>query len=140
MIRKATTEDFEAIHRLCECDLGYECDISRVRERLENLDEVRECVFVAESAGNVAGFIHVEKYDVLYAPPMANILGIAVALDERRKGYGKALLSAAEDWAKERGIKSMRLNSGGKRKGAHEFYRNAGYNDEKEQLRFAKEL
>ena len=43
-------------------------------------------------------------------------------------------------WAKENGIKKVRLNSGFSRKDAHIFYRSIGYNNEKEQIRFMKEL
>ena len=45
-----------------------------------------------------------------------------------------------EDWARETGIKEIRLNSGMARKGAHEFYRRMGFTDEKEQMRFLKTL
>ena len=47
---------------------------------------------------------------------------------------------SAEKWAKNKGIQVMRLNSGGTRKEAHIFYRNIGFSDEKEQLRFIKEI
>ena len=42
--------------------------------------------------------------------------------------------------AKEKEIKEIRLNSGGSRKEAHEFYRTIGFDDEKMQVRFVKEL
>lgn len=88
----------------------------------------------------IAGVIHVEKYNVLYFPTMANILGIAVAANFRRQGIGSALLKRAEEWARENGAFSMRLNSGESRKQAHEFYRAQGYTDDKKQLRFIKDL
>lgn len=56
----------------------------------------------------------------------------------RRKRFATALLKAAEDWTKGKGCIGMRLNSGGTRHGAHDFYRAQGYNDEKEQKRFIK--
>ena len=140
MIREAVVSDCEQIQYLCEYGLGYACDKELVKMRLSNLDPDRECVFVAVSDGKVTGFIHVEKYELLYAPGMANILGIAVLSEFRRQGIGKRLLTAAEEWAKSRGIHTMRLNSGGTRKEAHMFYRSLGYSNEKEQLRFIKEI
>ena len=42
---------------------------------------------------------------------MANIQGMVVAKEHQRKGYGKELMKAAEDWARERNIEMVRLNS-----------------------------
>ena len=47
-------------------------------------------------------------------------------------------MQQVETWAKEKGIKEIRLNSGGTRKEAHEFYRAIGFDDEKVQIRFLK--
>ena len=139
-IREANPEDYVQIHSICENDLGYSCNRELVRKRLITLDKDRECVFVAILNDRVAGFIHVEKYEVLYCEPMTNILGLAVKKEFRRHGAGRELLNAAEIWAKDRGITMVRLNSGKTRTEAHEFYRNIGYGNEKEQLRFIKKL
>lgn len=140
MIREARITDYERIQSICELDLGYICEKDLVKMRLTNLDHKRECVYVACEDNKVIGFVHVEVYEVLYAPSMANILGIAVSSEYRRQGIGKLLLSKAEEWAKCKGINMMRLNSGATRKEAHEFYRSMGYNDEKSQQRFIKSL
>ena len=140
MIREARITDYEEIQSICELDLGYVCEKELVKARLANLDYNRECVFVADVDNKVTGFIHIERYDLLYAQSMANILGIAVSSEFRRQGIGKQLLAVAEQWAKDRGITMMRLNSGATRKEAHMFYRNLGYNNEKAQLTFTKSL
>lgn len=143
MIREAKITDSKEIKEIKEIstnDLGYFCDEELVRLRLSRLDNNRECVFVAEVEGQVAGFIHVEKYDLLYYKSMANILGLAVSSKFRRMGIGQKLMSATENWAKEREIDMIRLNSGEVRKEAHMFYRSLGFSDEKEQLRFVKKL
>ena len=143
-IRQATTSDIPAMNELFRKDLGYaECTLEIVENQFAGLDNSREAVFVAEAeddSSHIAGVIHVEKYNVLYFPTMANILGIAVSADFRRQGIGSALLKCAEEWARENGASSMRLNSGESRKQAHEFYRALGYIDNKKQLRFIKEL
>ena len=143
-IRQAIASDIPAMNELFRKDLGYaECRLEIVEKQFAGLDNSREAVFVAEAgdvSGHIAGVIHVEKYNVLYFPPMANILGLAVAADFRRQGIGSALLKRAEVWARENGASSMRLNSGESRKQAHEFYRAQGYTDDKKQLRFIKEL
>ena len=143
-IRQATTSDIPAMNELFRKDLGYaECTLEIVEKQFAGLDNSREAVFVAEAeddSSHIAGVIHVEKYNVLYFPTMANILGIAVSADFRRQGIGSALLKRAEEWARENGASSMRLNSGESRKQAHEFYRAQGYIDDKKQLRFIKKL
>ena len=139
-IREAKITDAAAVCRICSKDLGYECEENFVKECLDNLDAVREVVFVAELDGVVAGYIHGEVYRLLYWEPMVNILGLAVSSDCRRQGVGKALMHQVEDWAREKGIKEIRLNSGGTRKEAHEFYRAIGFDDEKMQVRFIKSI
>ncbi len=104
------------------------------------LDNNRETVFVAHTGERVTGCIHAEIYNLLYSESMVNILGLAVSADYRRQGVGKALLLQAEAWVREQGIFTMRLNSGASRKGAHAFYRAMGYDNEKEQIRFIKNL
>ena len=161
-IRHAAASDIPAMNELFQKDLGYaECTLEIVEKQFAGLDNSREAVFIAEAESTdasgdshdgspdvtsnarlfrIAGVIHVEKYNVLYFPTMANILGLAVAGDFRGQGIGSALLKRAEEWARENGASSMRLNSGESRKQAHEFYRAQGYIDDKKQLRFIKEL
>lgn len=140
MIRQANVNDYIDIHKICQDDLGYNCNVDLVKERLENLDSNRERVFVADVDGNVVGYVHAEKYNTLYFESMVNIQGLAVAKVYRRNGCGKALMDAVENWAKECGIQMIRLNSGMIRTDGHKFYRSIGYDNEKEQIRFMKKL
>ena len=141
IIREARADDIPQMCSLFQNDLGYaECTQEIVKNQFANLDANREAVFVAEVQGCLAGVIHIERYDVLYFPPMSNILGLAVSSDFRRQGIGSALLKRAEQWALEHKINTVRLNSGGTRTHAHQFYRAQGYVDDKTQLRFIKKL
>ena len=139
-IRKISESDAPSICEICSEEMGYKCSLSLVQEKIKNLDSRREAVFVAEVKSQVVGFVHVECYDVLYFESMANLLGLAVKRDFQKLGLGKALLLAAEKWAKEKGIRLMRLNSGINRTDAHAFYEHLGYVSEKEQKRFLKAL
>ena len=140
IIREATIEDAFAICNISCADLGYDCSCEFVSTRISNLDKGREKVFVAEVNGIVAGYIHAEKYQTLYFEPMINILGVAVSSECRRRGIGRMLLKHVECWANEVGIHRIRLNSGATRKEAHSFYRAMGYNNEKGQIRFIKDI
>ena len=139
-IREADVQDAFEIRNISCDELGYDCSCEFVKTRISNLDSRREKVFVAEVDGVVAGYIHAEKYETLYFEPMINILGLAVSSKFRRLGIGRSLLNCAEKWANEVGINKIRLNSGASRKEAHSFYRAMGFNNEKDQIRFIKDI
>lgn len=86
--------------------------------------------------------MNVRKADTNDASAICRICtyDLGVSRDNRRQGVGRALITCAENWAKEQGINIVRLNSGSSRKEAHEFYRAMGYDDEKMQIRFLKKL
>ena len=140
IIRKIELKDAGELCKIYSEEMGYECDSALVKSKIEKLDLKREAVFVVEEESQLLGFIHVERYEVLYFESMANILGLAVKKDFQKQGLGKALLLAAENWAQKNGIYLMRLNSGINRIDAHGFYEHLGYISEKEQKRFLKRL
>lgn len=140
MIREAALDDAEEICRICLDDLGYDCKEDYVKTRLTHLNRDRECIFVAEVEQKIIGFIHVERYELLYLPVMANILGLAVSSLARRQGVGTKLIDEAKQWAAQNDISTMRLNSGKARTEAHEFYRHNGFDHEKEQIRFTAKI
>lgn len=125
---------------ICSEDLGYNCSAAFVRQKLMSLDLSREAVFAAQAGNRVIGYIHIEKYDLLYFETLANVLGLAVRADSRRNGTGKLLIEAAENWAREIGAVGIRLNSGASRTDAHSFYRAVGFDSEKHQLNFLKKF
>jgi hypothetical protein len=139
-IRKVNINDANAVCKISRDDLGYNCDIELVKNRINELDDRREIVFVAVIDGNVVGYVHAEKFNTLYYKSMVNLQGLAVSSDYQRKGAGTALMAKVEEWAKDNNAKAIRLNSGFARKSAHEFYRALGYNNKKEQIRFMKEI
>ena len=138
-IRTATEKDLQDLLELIRKGLGDEdAKEDFVLAQLKKLPHEREEVFVAAVDGAAAGFIHVEVYSNIYFGPVGNILGLAVKEEFRRQGFASALLKTAEEWTKEKNCIGMRLNSGGTRLGAHDFYRSQGYDNEKTQLRFLK--
>lgn len=138
IIRQARIEDYKDICKICCDDLGYNCSEELVKERLKGLDKNNERVLVAVYNSEVVGYLHAQIYKTLYFEELINFLGLAVSKEYRNKKVGTRLVNEIENWAKENGIKKVRVNSGFSRKEAHEFYRSLGYNNEKEQIRFLK--
>ncbi len=140
-IRACRLEDADAICRLSREALGYDYPPEAAREKCRKLlNSEAARIYVAEADDRVVGYVHANDYDVLYAPHMKNIMGIAVSGDCRGSGVGRALLGAVEAWAKATGASAVRLVSGCARTGAHAFYRRCGYDRERQQLNFTKWL
>lgn len=140
-IRKVKLDDAFDIQKLNTTEMGYNYPLEQTRQQLmELLQSEEDKIFVAEVDGVVAGYVHANNYELLYAPPMKNVMGIAVSSDYRRMGIGTALLERVERWAKETGVAGVRLVSGGSRIDAHSFYNSLGYGEGKPQLNFKKQL
>lgn len=138
-IRLFKPSDAEDLYKINTEEMGYDFSIEETRGKLLALvDSTKDKIYVAIVNNKVVGYIHANDYDVIYAPHMKNIMGIAVLQQYKRHGIGKALLDAVEAWARQTGAYGIRLVSGEIRTGAHEFYRYCGYEDGKRQLNFKK--
>lgn len=141
ILRDAMVSDARALAKLNREEMGYDFPVEETGKKLQaSLENPEKKILVAEIQGRVVGYVHLESYDVLYAPHMKNVMGIAVAGEFRRQGVGKALLTAGETWARETGAVAVRLVSGDARKGAHAFYQSLGYTGNKLQRNFKKML
>ncbi len=138
-IRECKITDAKAIHDLNTRELGYDYAEEKTKEKIAKiLDSSTDKIYVAILDGNVIGYVHANDYDVIYAPHMKNIMGIAVSSSFQKMGIGKALLTAVEHWAQNTGACGVRLVSGVSRVGAHAFYHHCGYSGDKQQIHFKK--
>ena len=64
---------------------------------------------------------------------------VSVDPDQRRKDYGRQIMTAAEDWLRARGIMKLQLMVRGDNAKVHAFYESLGYYDQK-RVTFAKWL
>ncbi len=134
-------DDIDAILRLNREEMHYEFSYAQTSDKLNALlKSTSDKILVADLNGETAGYIHACDYDLLYAPHMKNIMGIAVFEKHKRKGVGRALLAAIEKWAVESGASAVRLCSGEERTDAHEFYKCCGFVFGKKQLNFKKTI
>jgi len=140
LFRRARLEDARALDELVDL-LGPPVPPGFLAERLQRLLAAdHQAVFVAEESGAVRGFTQVEEFLSLTSDPCALLVGLAVAPAARGRGIGRGLVQCAEQWARERGLGTIRLRARVARRGAHAFYERLGYVRRKHQLQFGKSL
>jgi GNAT superfamily N-acetyltransferase len=138
-IREAGDGDTVALARLMT-ELGYLASPEEMGRRLAGiLEDVSYGTLVAERDGRVVGMAgtHLERtYEA--DGQCARIMSFVVGSKERGRGAGQALISAVEDWARDRGAADVMLTTHERRAGAHEFYGRLGY--DRTGYRFHKRL
>jgi GNAT superfamily N-acetyltransferase len=125
-VRVARPTDAAALADL-STQLGYPSSEAQVRARLRLLDDPERTLLVAESGGQVAGFIDVHVQRTVEEDPYGEVGGLAVAQGRRDSGLGRALLEAAAAWSRERGLARLWIRANLARgAAAHGFYEHAG--------------
>jgi aminoglycoside 6'-N-acetyltransferase I len=101
-------------------------------------------VFIAERAGgSAAGFVEVgtRPYaDGCETSPVGYVEAWYVDPDVRRTGVGRALLAAAEAWARDRGYREMASDAQLDNAVSHAAHRRAGYEEVDRVVQFRKDL
>jgi len=139
IIRECKPQDYMDIVLLNENEMGYIYPAENTKKQLEQLlNDRNHKIYVAIVIDEVVGYVHANNYDLLYAPHLKNIMGIAISSDFRKNGIVKMLLNQIDKWARDTGAYGVRLVSGATRMGAHAFYISCGYSGNKEQKNFKK--
>lgn len=125
-MRVATSADAEAIAAL-SAQLGYPASTDAIAERLAWIAGLDVVVFVAELGGVPGGWIAVERRVTLESGVAFEITGLVVDSNRRRGSVGRALVDAAESWARHRGATSMTVRSNLAREASHAFYAGIGF-------------
>ena len=138
-IREAISSDATAIWQLNCNEMGYQYSLANTIENLTKLlSSNSDRIYVALYDDTIVGYVHANDYDLIYAPHMKNIMGIAVSHEYKQQGIGRALLQEVEHWALETGASGIRLVSGAARTDAHAFYQRCGFEGNKEQINLKK--
>jgi GNAT superfamily N-acetyltransferase len=139
-IRPIQPEDADAAARL-STQLGYPADAQTLLGRIQRLaGEENHAVLVYSVNGEVVGWIDLTIEEHLQSEPAALIGGLVVAEPARGGGIGRQLCKAAEDWARARGVRRLRVRSNAIRERAHAFYLSDGYARVKTSAVFEKAL
>jgi GNAT superfamily N-acetyltransferase len=121
--------------------LGYPSTTSEVWQRLEQIrHDAGHFVVVAESGGNVVGWVHAFVKYSIDAGPRAELGGLVVDERHRGEGLGRLLMGEAEKWARSRELEAVYLRSNVVREPAHAFYEAIGFRKIKSQHCFLKLL
>ena len=138
-IRRAQTSDAAELARLSG-ELGYPMSVEEMRARLGRLlGDTRHFVAVAhDDDQRLLGWMHVEHRASLEGGDRAELMGLVVDGNVRRRGTGRALVGAAEQWSLSQGLPGLTVRSNVARELSHPFYEALGYVREKTQHVYRK--
>jgi GNAT superfamily N-acetyltransferase len=122
--------------------LGYSASADALADRLGRvLPRADQVVLVGCGHANaILGWIHGAEQDLLEAERRCEILGLVVDQTQRRRGIGRRLVSALEQWASSRGLLEISVRSNVVRPESHQFYDDLGYQRVKTQHVYRKRL
>jgi len=100
-------------------------------------------VFVSESDGHLTGFLEAslrEYADGCATSPVGYVEGWYVLPNYRLSGVGRALIAAAEDWARARGCTEMASDALLDNTASHQAHKRVGYTEVERAVRYRKHL
>jgi aminoglycoside 6'-N-acetyltransferase I len=119
-------------------------DEEQVREMDENLASDTDDVFFAERpGGGLCGFVEAalrSRADGCDSTPVGYLEGWYVDEDMRRCGVGRALVEAAEAWARARGCRQMASDALLWNEVSHQAHGALGYEENARVVQFKKDL
>jgi GNAT superfamily N-acetyltransferase len=129
-IRDATDGDAAALAQLLG-ELGYPSSEGAIPDRIARMRaEPGQHVLVASAGDRVIGLATlVVRHVIVNDAPFARLAALVVTEDQRGHGVGQALAERAEQIAREAGCNIVEVTSAVWREGAHEFYRQLGYQE-----------
>jgi ribosomal protein S18 acetylase RimI-like enzyme len=89
---------------------------------------------VARAAGTVVGLVSVSEQQHWNGQVDAYVGELVTAEAWEGRGVGRALLARAEQWARDRGLDRISLETGAANTRARGFYERQGYQDEEVRL------
>ncbi|KJK42562.1 hypothetical protein UK23_36595 [Lentzea aerocolonigenes] len=138
-VRPAELSDAPSICDINRAALGYDFPVDSTTAQVSRILKAPNiALLVAVDGADVLGYIQLSDYENTYYPPLKNLITLAIAPQHQRRGVGKLLLQAGEEWARADGACGVRLVTGHNRVDARKFYAANGYELRKEQTNLIK--
>lgn len=128
LVRRAAVNDAADVAALL-AELGYPNPQQDIESRIREHHASRQAaVFVAESGGKIVGLASFQQVPLFHAPGyLGRITSFIVSDSHRRRGIGRALVLAIEEFAWKNGCERIEVTSGDGRTDAHAFYERLGF-------------
>ena len=120
-LRAYDAKDFAALHRLDQACFRPGISYSKGMLRYFLVQPGADCIVAAEGA-RIAGFIVTEEN-----PPLAHIITLDVAEDDRRRGLGSMLLAESERNLAVRSVRTILLETAIDNAAGIAFWQRHGY-------------
>ncbi len=121
--------------------LGYPSSPRQVEERMNTLlDDPKHLIIAAVSGGRVVGWAHAYVCCLVESDAYVELGGLVVDESHRGQGVGGKLLEKVEEWARQKGCRTVSARSNVIRYEAHKFYAAQGFEQIKTQHAFRKRL
>jgi GNAT superfamily N-acetyltransferase len=133
--------DLESVQRLA-AQLGYPESLADIRARYVDVAQnPNHKLWVVKRDDQVVAWMHVcASQPSLIVEKVMEVPALVVDEACRGQGIGAALLRKAESWAKENGLRLMKLYSNVSREDAHRFYEGQGFTSTKTSRLFTKDI
>jgi predicted N-acetyltransferase YhbS len=128
LVRQAQPSDASVISELLAA-LGYPSAPAQVQDRLADVSaSPHTVIFVAESDSQVVGALSFHCIPLFHTDGfLGRITSLVVSPTFQRRGVGRMLVAAAEEFARAHGCARVEVTSGEHRPQAHFFYESLGY-------------
>ena len=137
-IRPVELSDASSICDINREALGYDFPLADTTAQLERIIKAPNVVLFVAVDAEVLGYIQLSDYENTYHRPLKNLITLAISPRHQRRGVGRQLLEAGEEWARADGACGVRLVTGQNRVDARKFYAANGYEVRKEQTNLIK--
>jgi GNAT superfamily N-acetyltransferase len=137
-IRSMASADVAAASSLAD-QLGYRKTPQAIERWLANKPD-SQLALVAETDGEVVGWLEAHDLELMQYPRFLEIGGLVVAEHMRGRGIGKRLIEAVVDWGRQRGHTEIRVRSNVIRDQAHGFYEGLGFERRKTSYTFSIDI
>jgi len=127
--------------QLCTA-LGYQAEPPMIARRLRAIlaSDTDLVVVAADAHGQVVGWLQAHAAHIVESGLRAEITGLVVSAEQRRRGVGSALVAEAERWATGIFAEAVVVRSNVQRAESHAFYPALGFTAAKTQHVYRKPL